>query len=70
MRSSEPRVDPLCCAAQRHAEQPCARNAVDGCDVQLVEFAGCGHCPQEEAPQPLAELIAEFAATKGLLEDN
>jgi pimeloyl-ACP methyl ester carboxylesterase len=45
-----------------------ARLAEGGCDVRLVEMAGCGHCPQEEAPEQLGSTIAEFARTHGLVD--
>ena len=41
--------------------------ALVGPRATLVEVAGCGHCPQEEAAEVVAAAIRDFACTHGLL---
>lgn len=38
-------------------------NRVEGCEIWLVE--GCGHTPQNEAPEAFTERVAEFLARHG-----
>ena len=33
--------------------------------ISLIEFEDCGHCPQEEMPEKLAEVITEFVSATG-----
>jgi len=35
--------------------------------ARLLEFEDCGHCPQEETPERLADAIATFATSAGVL---